>query len=287
MKLSDIKIRDPFILADSQTKQYYLYGTTPYYQGIGFYCFTSSDLVSWEGPFKVFTPPSDFWGTEDYWAPEVHHHLGVYYMFASFKGVDHVRSTLILASDSPKGPFHLHSSLLTPEDWECLDGTLYLDEKKRPYMIFCHEWLQINDGTICAVPLSQNLKEAIGDPVVLFHGSDAKWSEQPSWADRPHVHVTDGPYVIESDGIHALLWSSYGKDGYRIGVAYPKDSFVSPDYIQEESALPIQSGGHGMIFRSFDEQSYLVVHVNNEAHGKEYPKIVPVRFLNGKCEVTE
>lgn len=286
MKLEDIKIRDPFILADAKTKKYYLYGTTEYYQGIGFYCFLSDDLISWDGPIKVFEPPVDFWGTEDYWAPEVHIYHDGYYMFATFKGKNHARSTLILSSSSPCGPFKIHSSLITPKDWECLDGTLYVDKEDNPYMIFCHEWLQVEDGTICAISLSKDLKNAIGEPVLLFRGSDAKWSENPNWYPKP-IHVTDGPFVFEKNGVHALLWSSFGKENYRIGVAYPKDSFVKSDYVQEEQALPIKSGGHGMIFSSFENKDYLIVHVNNESQGKECPKIIPITFQNGKCEVLE
>lgn len=285
MKLSEINVRDPFILSDIATKTYYLYGTMPFYDGIGFYCYTSKDLDSWSGPFKVFTPKKNFWGTKEYWAPEVHIYHGQYYMFASFKGDGYARSTQILCSSSPMGPFHVHSNIVTPKDWECLDGTLYVDKSNNPYMIFCHEWLQIDDGTICAVPLSDDLKDAVGDPVTLFKGSDAKWSEHPNWSKKP-VHVTDGPFVYEKNNVHILLWSTYGKDSYKIGIAHPQDSFVKSGYIQEEKSLPIQSGGHGMIFTSFEDKDYLVVHVNNEEHGKEYPIIIPISFHNGKCEVS-
>ena len=35
-------------------------------------------------------------------------------------------------------------------------------------MVFCHEWLQVFDGQIAAVPLSDDLGEAIGEPEILF-----------------------------------------------------------------------------------------------------------------------
>ncbi len=284
MKLCEINIRDPFILRDVATNKYYLYGTTPVYDGLGFYCYSSDDLESWNGPYKVFTPEKDFWSTKDYWAPEVHVYRGKYYMFASFKEDGHARTTMILSSTSPLGPFTVHSNILTPEDWECLDGTLYVDESNHPYMIFCHEWVQIDDGTICAVPLSDDLKEAIGYPVTLFKGSDAKWSEHPVWSKK-EVHVTDGPFVFEKNGVRILLWSTYGKDGYRIGVAYPQGSFAEPHYIQDEKAFPFQGSGHGMIFTSFDGKDYLVLHVNNDNDKKEYPILVPIVFHDGKCEL--
>ena len=49
-------------------------------------------------------------------------------MFASFKAAGVCRGTQILVADHPKGPFVPHSDgPVTPRDWECLDGTLYVD----------------------------------------------------------------------------------------------------------------------------------------------------------------
>lgn len=285
MKLNEIIIRDPFILSDVVTKKYYMYGTTNHYDGLGFYCYVSENLEEWLGPYKVFTPPKDFWGKKDFWAPEAHIYRGEYYMFATFKNDNMCRGCQILHSLSPLGPFEVHSKIITPSDWECLDGTLYVNQENKPYMIFCHEWLQINDGTICAIELSDDLKTAIGEVKLLFHGSDAKWSyNKPIWCDH-FVNVTDGPFVYQKNNINALLWSTYGKDGYVIGVAYPKYSFVENDYIQEEKPLPIISGGHGMIFTTFDGKDKLVVHVDNDNGGHEHPSIVPLIIKNGKIGI--
>lgn len=46
-------------------------------------------------------------------------------MFASFKNEDRHRGTQILVSDTPDGKFKpLTDYPVTPEDWECLDGTV-------------------------------------------------------------------------------------------------------------------------------------------------------------------
>lgn len=45
-----------------------------------------------------------------------------------------------LRSDSLLGPFVPHGGKeLTPEEWECLDGTLYVSPDGKPYLVFCHE----------------------------------------------------------------------------------------------------------------------------------------------------
>src|SRR5688572_3831630 len=129
---SDIHIRDPFVLPIAAEQQYYLYGTrgteawTPAASGIDYY--TSSDLQNWAGPFAAFRPPTDFWADRNFWAAEVHEYRGRDYMFASFKAEGQCRGTQILAADSPQGSFlPISAEPVTPRDWECLDGTLFVD----------------------------------------------------------------------------------------------------------------------------------------------------------------
>lgn len=285
MNIKDIIIRDPFILADQKSETYYLYGTTNHYDGLGFYCYTSKDLVDWKGPFKVFNTPVDFWGTRDFWAPEVHEYKGAYYMFATFKNPRKCRGVQILKADNPIGPFVVHSDVITPKDWECLDGTLVI-ESGEPYMIFCHEWLQIKDGTMCSIKLSDDLKHAIGEPTVLFKASDALWSKNPDWSDEP-INVTDGPFAYVKDNNKYLLWSSFGEKCYRISVAIPKKSFVEADYIQTEKPFEIESGGHGMIFTNFKGEDLLVVHINNELAGQEHAEFYKLKTENALLEVVK
>ena len=155
MKHSEINIRDPFVLVSED--KYYLYGTrgaTCWGEATGFDVYVSRDLENWDGPFVCFENDGTFWADRNYWAPEVHAYKGAYYMFASFKNASVRRGTAILRADSPMGPFKPHSDgCITPKDWECLDGTLYVSRDGRPYMVFCHEWVQIGDGEIWAIML--------------------------------------------------------------------------------------------------------------------------------------
>ena len=140
MRAEDIRLRDPFILP--YEGKYYLFGTA----GHGFNVWTSTDLTEFEGPFPAFRPAEGFWGTTDFWAPEVHFYKGAFYMFASFIGEGYNRGTAILRSEKPEGPYLPWSDgAVTPKEWMCLDGTLVI-ENGRPYMVFSHEWVQVGDG---------------------------------------------------------------------------------------------------------------------------------------------
>lgn len=100
----------------------------------GFWVYKSKDLEEWSKSEKVFTPPMDFWADRDFWAPEVHQYKGKFYMFASFKAENRCRATQILVSDAPDEQFvPLTDRPITPTEWECLDGTLYVDKKGKPH----------------------------------------------------------------------------------------------------------------------------------------------------------
>lgn len=287
MKRQELNVRDPFVLADAASGQYYLYSTTGQEcwggPASGFYAYRSPDLEAWEGPFQVFAPPEGFWSDINYWAPEVHAYGGAYYMLATFYCTDRHRrrGTQVLRADSPLGPFRVWSDgPVTPEAWECLDGTLYVEDGQ-PYLVFCHEWLQAVDGTICALPLTPDLKAAAGAPTVLFHASEAPWSTGSDFAfpdgHREVAHVTDGPYLFRSpQGGLCMLWSSFQEGRYAIGVAHSAGGVLGP-WTQEAQSIFREDGGHGMVLNTLGGQQRLCIHSPNTA-GEERPLFLSVRW---------
>jgi arabinan endo-1,5-alpha-L-arabinosidase len=275
MKKEDIQIRDPFILPIAATQEYYLFGTTDKdcWKGPaeGFDCYRSSDLEDWEGPFPAFRPVPDFWGTMNFWAPEVHVWRGMYYMFASFKAPRRYRGTQILCAEKPEGPYTpLTPSPVTPPDWQCLDGTLHVDVAGTPWIVFCHEWVQVKNGAIYAMRLSDDLTQAVGRPVFLFTASEAPWVRRSEWPeDDPKFgfprYVTDGPFLYRiTSGVLLMLWSSLAEQGYAMGIARSASGAIEGPWEQEAQPIWKQNGGHGMIFRAFDDRLFIILHTPNE-----------------------
>ena len=273
MNRNQIQIRDPYIFTDNNAGKYFLFGTTdpdPWNkQGIGFDAYWSGDLENWRGPTAAFRPPAGFWGTHDYWAPEVHFFNGFYYMFATFTSNMRRRGTQILRAKAPLGPYVPHSKgAATPEDWECLDGTLFVDENEKPWMVFCHEWVQVNDGEICAIELDDELKGTIGGPKLLFKASSASWPKLLPRRDGTNIadaRVTDGPFAYRrKDGTLLFLWSSLAEEGYAMGIARSGSGTLDGPWIQDEKPLISCDGGHGMVFRSLDGKLYATYHSPNK-----------------------
>jgi len=270
---SEVHTRDPFIVADAATQTYYLVSSMqrPAHAGKGVSVFTSKDLKSWRGPISVFDLPADCWAQGDIWAPEMHFYQGRYFLFTTFnapvgpaepwpKDLPRMRrGTVVLEADSPLGPFKpLQPRPHTPTNELALDGTLWIEDGV-PYMVYCHEWTQIKDGTINALRLKKDLSDAEGEPMVLFKASDAAWTPR-----HQPTYVTDGPYLYRSKtGKLIMIWSTWLDKIYATGVAVSGTGKLKGPWTHETRPLFDADGGHGMIFRKFDGTLMLVLHQPN------------------------
>lgn len=286
-KTTEIQIRDPFVLTVSEEQNYYLFGTTDKNcwgrSAAGFDCYRSCDLNEWEGPFPAFRPPAGFWATHNFWAPEVHRFNNRLYMLATFAADNHYRGTQILTAERPEGPYTpLTSGPITPPDWQCLDGTLHIDEDGAPWIVFCHEWMQIHNGSICTMKLLPDLKSSAGRPVFLFNASEAPWAYPSAWPgsspqfpaylsgpalDQSYpfpIYVSDGPFLHRTpNGTLLMIWSTLGPHGYTLGQARSQSGHITGPWEQLPVPLWIHDGGHGMIFRALDGRLLIALHHPN------------------------
>ena len=287
MKCTDINIRDPFVLVHGG--KYYLYGTrgeTCWGEADGFDVYESRDMKSWQGPTACFHNDGSFFARKNYWAPEVYFVNGAFYMLASFKGEDRCRGTAVLKSSSPLGPFLRHSDgCVTPCHWECLDGTLYQSRAGKYYMVFCHEWVQAGDGSICAMEMKDDLSGPAGEAKVLFHGSAAKWANEVRHSSGKTGYVTDGPFMWRTrDGQLLLLWAGFSDGGYTQGLAVSDNGEIDGRFTQLEPLFE-KDGGHGMVFRDLEGRLFLTLHSPN-GHLLERPVFFPLEERDGRlCRV--
>ncbi len=282
MKRSEINIRDPFIL--THNGKYYMYGTrakntwerVPIYTQ-GFDVYVSDDLENWSEPKPIFEYYDGFWGEMQFWAPEVHKYNGKFYMLASFIADGYERGTAIFVCDTPDGTFKEHSQgAVTPKEWGCLDGTLYV-ENNTPYMVFCHEWTQIKNGAVCALELSKDLKEAVGEPFELWSAADASWADDIRGNGS---YVTDGPFLVKKEnGELICIWSSFSKGEYVEAISRSSNGSIKGKWTIDQKLLYEKDGGHGMIFTDLKGGGNFVYHSPNETP-KERPFYIPIDIEN-------
>ncbi len=287
MKIYDSNIermRDPFVLVEDGVM--YAYGTD-------WVC--SKNVIGkldggWEEPVSVVDLPENHdivtdKLSPDYscWAPEVYKYNGEYYMFTTYRQKSRkTRGCTIFKAESPMGPFKPYSDgIITPEEWDCIDGTLYFEDGK-PYMVFVHEWISTPDkiGRFAYARLSDDLKEIISEPVEMFRADDFSWTD---------YFVTDGCFMYQTKSEELLmLWSNFvsEQDGYAVALAKSDNGKLCGKWIHEKMLFTRVlsgkfDGGHGMIFE-FEGKKYLSLHSPNSQNDgrKEKPVFVELREEN-------
>ena len=163
------------------------------------------------------------------------------------------RGTQVFVADSPDGPFEpFKNGPHTPENWMALDGTLWIEDYQ-PWMIFCHEWQQVRNGTIELVELKEDLSDVAGKPKT-------------------------------KEGGLLMIWSSFGEKGYAIGIAEAMNGEVTGPWIQQEKLLFAENGGHGMTFKTFEGKLMLVLHQPNTSP-EERARFYELRETEGGIEI--
>lgn len=264
-----IRLSDPFVLADEATKTYYMTGT-------GGLMYKSKDLARWSGPYVVAQTNPDSWmgARPMIWAAELHKYKNKYYYFATFTNeaikIDTVennviprRASHVLVSDKPDGPYlPMVEETYLPAGKPTLDGTFWVDKDGKPYMIFCHEWLQNLNGTVEKIQLRDDLTGSIGDSKILFRASDSPWSREKDRAGNDTFNrVTDGPFLFRTtSGRLGMIWTSWIYDVYTQGVAYSKSGTLDGPWIQEPEPITPPNYGHGMLFTDFKGNTLMAAH---------------------------
>ena len=278
VKLTDIRLRDGNMLANPADGCYYfvtsMVGRGDSGRKPTISAFKSKNLIEWEGPFIIFVAEENTWEGIDItgiWAPEIHFYKGKYYIFTTFNTSEKlceqwidweprvIRGSVVLVSDSPLGPFRTFSNTpMLPADMMTLDGTLIVEDEI-PYMVYCHEWVQLVNGTIEVIQMKDDLTEVVGQPRRLFWGSSAPWKSSKNTS-----FVTDGPSFHKSrSGKLFMIWSSFSDTGYTTGIVVSESGKISGPWHQKAEPLYTNDGGHGFIFTRFDGQLMLVLHQPN------------------------
>lgn len=276
VKLGDIPARFPFILADPESKAYFLYAPVEPTGAdrAAVVAYRSADLVNWEGPAAVLTVPGESWAHSDepVYAPAVYAYRGSYYLLATLSNKAKIieqppdswrkvtaRGTQVFVAESPAGPFRpLGNKPAPPEIFPSGGGTLFV-ESAIAYVVYSHGWEQLIDGAIEAVRMKTDLSEAAEEPFRLFRGSAGQWyAGQTRVVNRPRHYAAEAPFLYRTRaGRLLMLWSGYQDQTYVQAVAVSHTGRLMGPWIQQE-LLATGGAAHGSIVRAFDGRLYLL-----------------------------
>jgi hypothetical protein len=182
----------------------------------------------------------------------------------------------VYRADNPLGPFEdIAGGHITPEDWDAIDGTLYIDEENNPWMVFVHEWVTMpeQNGAMVAARLSEDFTHFISEPIQLF------LAKEPKWATKG---VTDGPYMYRTKDKLFMIWSNFSEKGYVVSVSESLNGKIDGKWLHREELLYEKNlkpkytvdGGHAMIFIDKKNETRIVMHGPNNPKGDEFEHIL-------------
>ncbi|MGF2054718.1 glycoside hydrolase family 43 protein [Vagococcus fluvialis] len=281
MKLSEINIRDPYIL--TYQGKYYLYGTraaSTWGEMNGFDCYVGDSLEEWEGPIEIFKKPDGFWANQNYWAPECYYYDNNFYLITTLGADNRKKGVHVLKADNPLGPFE-YQRQLTLKNQECIDGTIY-EENSKKYLVYSRTFQDSAFGDMYALEISMDFKKIKENPFRLFSANEASWANPIPFAKSEFgldgdFYFTDGPCLIRKENELLMLWSSWASKGYSVGIAKSTSKKIKGPWTQVKQPI-IEDGGHGMIFRDLDGEYFYTYHYPNESE-QERPKLVLLNNL--------
>jgi beta-xylosidase len=244
-----VSFGDPFIMLYEDT--YYAYGT---HDANGIAVYTSKDLSIWEPVEKLALHKTDVWADRWFWAPEVYHVNGKFYMY--YSADEHI---CVATSDNPLGPFKQETPKPMIAGEKCIDNSLFIDEDGTPYLFFD----RFNDGlNIWVAELEANLLDIKTETMHPCIHVSQEWEEV--WP-----RVNEGSFVTKHKGVYYMTYSgnSYESPFYGIGVATATDikgtwtKYEKNPIYQKPGNL---SGiGHSAMFKDKEGNLRIVFHAHN------------------------
>ena len=288
-------IADPFVL--NANGDYYLYGTSA---GDGFKVWKSDDLVHWDSLGYAFRRTEDSWGQGSFWAPEVIHYRGAFYMIYSARGPEKVGLRLCLAvAEQPEGPFYDLYAPLFDRGFSCIDGHLFV-EGESVYLYYemvgsvgthyngkGYLW-----GMIFGTQLSEDLSTLIGGEPRLCLYPTQDWENPGSMFARS----TEGMTVFRIDTIYYMTYSAnhYADPQYGVGFATAKEplglwtKYTDNPILSQDLSIGVSGPGHNSILLDPDgNEHYMFYHTHADPENPSHKRVLNLDRFEVKDSVIQ
>ncbi len=170
----------------------------------------SKDLVHWKHTGAVF-PQTPQWATGKFWAPEISHYNGTFYVYYVAQHRDGPLTIGVATSPSAQGPYTDHPPLIGQTSGS-IDPTPVTADGRR-YLI----WKE--DGNSAGLPTTIWIQQLTADGLALAGEAQRILANDAAWEG----HVVEAPSVIKHGGYYYLFYSGNaccGRDcKYAVGVA--------------------------------------------------------------------
>jgi len=291
----DLYMADPFVL--QHEGHYYAYGTGSFSpEGWPFPVLHSTDLANWQQHGWSLIPP----GGDEFWAPEVAQHKGIFYMYYSAHGIDGKDHQLRVATQTnPLGPFQDAGRVLVSDQPFTIDAHPFQDTDGQWYLFYSQDFLTLDDqyrvGTGIVVDRMLDMLTLAGEPRVVIR-PHADW--QLFKAQRSMYGAVYDWYTIEGaalrfhNGRYYCFFSGGAWEHDNYGISYVvADHVLGPYSLPSESqqvllhSVPgkVIGPGHNSFTKSPNgDQEYIVYHAWDPDMTARRMCIDPLNWDNGR-----
>ncbi|MBL8160397.1 MAG: glycoside hydrolase family 43 protein [Anaerolineae bacterium] len=264
---------DPFVFRHAG--HYYAFGTGPDpADGRVFPTLSSPDLVHWTAHGGALEPVL---GADQYWAPEVAWHDGLFYLYYSAHGINGCDHQLRVATSAhPLGPYSDCGLLLVPGEPFTIDAHPFRAADGTWYLYYSRDFLTLDGadrvGTGIVVDRLVTMSALAGQPQVVVR-PHADWQLYEAgrlmYGARYDWHTIEGAAVREHNGRYYCFYSGGAWERENYGVSYvvadhPLGPYTRPDGLDGAllRSLPGQviGPGHNSFVTAPDGQEMIVYH---------------------------
>lgn len=265
-------VADPSVL--KYDGKYYLYATSWASHTYGYKVWESTDLVHWVDKGDAFNRnlPGNGWGQENFWAPEVLHYNGYFYMVYSARASDGKLKIALAKSSDPLGPFTNVKAPLLDDDLACIDGHIFIDYDNTPYLFYvkdCSEHIVNGRHTSEVYVQKLNLNYyMISGEEYLASTPRQQWEIQSGdW------RWNEGPHVIKHNDFYYLMYSGNAFNMIEYSVGYstasdplgPYTKYENNPILKANLDIGVSGPGHNCVTTSPDgSEIFIVYHAHKD-----------------------
>ncbi len=249
---------DPYIL--QYGGKYYMYSTNAPMEG--YKVLESTDLVNWTDKGfclrngDVYGSPTS---TQGFWAPEVYHIGGKFYMFYTVH-----ENIGVAVSDSPLGPFKKYSNGFLFPGKKAIDANLFIDDDGQMYLyyVICNAGNDIYGAKFDFETLT------VSDERLIISPTANTWE----WVGDGG-RVAEGPCMLKHNGTYYLTFTANGYTSQNYAVGYATSSSPLTGFERYEnnpilSKLPaagVYGPGHHSFMTAESGELFIVYHRHKSA----------------------
>lgn len=238
----------------------------------------SPDLVHWVPLGHALVKPDDALG-DDFWAPEVAFHDGVFHLYYSVGREDRGHQLRVAISHAPEGPYaDAGATLVDPAACPfAIDPHAFRDDDGRWYLFYARDFLDTDEGhragTAIVVDRLVTMTRLAGEPRTVLRAC-FDWqrfqAQRPMYGGIYDWHTLEGPCVRKRDGRYYCFYSGGRWESETYGVDYGvAESVMGPYRHPETCAQPrvlrtvpgrLLGPGHNSIVLGPDGETEFVVY---------------------------